>query len=295
MAMEGEKLDLPVGMQGDVEPPAAGPDEVRARHQSNRLAWNEGAAFYTERWAKTLDFLRNGGSSLHPIERANLGDLRSWCHTAVHLQCASGEDTLSLWNEGAARVVGIDISDVHIANARRLSAALGAPAVWYRCDVLDTPAELDGQADLVYTGQGALCWIHDLERWAAVVHRLLKPGGRFHVLDDHPVTYLFDMDAETLVATGADYFRHAEVSRGWPASYIGDLGRPAGEHARKHERLWSIAAVFQALRGAGLTIEHLGEHPDPYWPAFPHLRPDLAARIPMTFSLGARRPDGDGD
>lgn len=288
--MENDKLGLPASMEGAVEPPAMGPLDVRARHDANRVAWNEGAAYYTERWAKTLDFLRNGGSSLHPIERARLGDLRTWCGTAIHLQCASGEDTLSLWNEGAARVIGVDISDVHIANAERLSAALHAPATWYRSDVLDTPAALDGLADLVYTGQGALCWIHDLERWAAVVHRLLKPGGLFHVFDDHPVTYLFDMESDMLVPSGLDYFWHAEMSRGWPASYIGDLGRPASTHAPKHERLWPIAAVFQALRGAGLTIEYLGEHPETYWRSFPHLRPELAARIPMTFSLLARRP-----
>jgi SAM-dependent methyltransferase len=289
--MTREDPEPVAGMRFEVEPPAAGRDQVRARHEANRRAWNEGAAFYTAQLEKTREFLRAGGSSLHPIERANLGDLRTWCGTAIHLQCASGEDTLSLWREGASRVIGVDISDVHIENARRLSAALGAPAAWYRCDVLETPSELDGQADLVYTGQGALCWIHDLTPWAAVVHRLLKPGGRFHVLDDHPVTYLFDMDAETLVPSGADYFAHAEVSRGWPPSYIGDLGRPVAEHARKHERLWSLAAVFQALRGAGLTIEHLGEHPDPYWNGFPHLRPELARRIPMTFSLLARRPE----
>lgn len=290
MTKANEEPEAAAAMRFEIEPPAADADQVLARHEANRRAWNEGAAFYTAQFAKTLEFLRAGGSSLHPIERANLGDLRSWCKTAIHLQCASGEDTLSLWNEGASRVIGIDISDVHIANARRLSAALAASAVWYRCDVLETPPELDGQADLVYTGQGALCWIHDLARWAAVVHRLLKPGGFFHVLDGHPVTYLFDMEAETLVASGLDYFKHAEVSQGWPAGYIGDLGRPAGEHARKHERLWSLAAVFQALCGAGLTVEHLGEHPETYWRSFPRLRPELAARIPMTFSLLAVRP-----
>ena len=96
------------------------------------------------RFEETLAFLQAGGSSLHPIERANLGDLRTWCGTAIHLQCASGRDTLSLWNEGVAQVIGVDIADVHIANAQRLSAALGAPATWYRCDVLETPSALDG-------------------------------------------------------------------------------------------------------------------------------------------------------
>ncbi len=270
-------------------PPAQQPDDVRARHAANRASWNEGAAHYTASVDATIAFLRDGGSNLHPIERANLGDLRVWCTSAIHLQCASGRDTLSLWNEGVAQVVGVDISDVQIANACRISAALAAPASWYCCDVLDTPHELDGSADLVYTGRGALCWLHDLDAWAAVVYRLLKPGGVFHILDDHPVSWLFDPNAATLVASGIDYFQHSEVNHGWPTSYIGDLGRPVDELAPKYERLWSIADVFQALCGAGLLIEHFGEHPEPYWDAFPHLPPELARRIPMSFSLRARR------
>jgi len=270
-------------------PLAGTPQEVRARHQANRAAWNEGAARYTAGLEETIARLRAGKSSLHPIERANLGDLSAWCESAIHLQCASGEDTLSLWLEGAKQVVGVDISDVHIANARRMSAALGAPATWYCGDVLDTPHELDGSADLVYTGQGALCWLHDLDGWAAVIQRLLKPGGILHLFDDHPVLWLFDLEAETLVPSGVNYFAHAEVSQGWPSAYIGDLGIPVEKQARKYERLWPLAAIFQALRRAGLSIEHLGEHAEGYWNAFPNLRPELRGRIPMTFSLIARR------
>ncbi|MCI0662056.1 MAG: class I SAM-dependent methyltransferase [Acidobacteria bacterium] len=264
--------------------------EVSERHEANRIAWNEGAAHYTARLEETLAFLRTGGSTLHPIEKANLGDLKAWCNTAIHLQCASGCDTLSLWNEGVKRIIGIDISDVHIINALRLSEALLAPATWYRCDVLETPQELDGCADLVYTGRGALCWLHDLNGWADVIFRLLKSGGIFHLFDDHPVTWLFDGDSTTYVASGLNYFTHSESSRGWHASYIGDLGKPIDKHARKYERLWPVSEVFQALRRAGLNIEHFGEHPDKYWEYFPNLRLELAGKIPMTFSLLARRP-----
>jgi len=37
-------------------------------------------------------------------------------------------------------------------------------------------------------------------------------------------------------------------------------------------------------------FEHLGEHREPYWDIFPRLKPELRARIPMTFSMIARRP-----
>lgn len=279
-----------LGERFEICPPPRTLQEVRERHEANRIGWNEGATVYTRHMQESIDFLQSGASSLHPIERANLGSLRAWCQTAIHLQCASGQDTISLWNEGVPHIIGVDISDLHIENARHMSAALGVSATWHRCDVLDTPHTLDGSADLVYTGRGALCWLHNLELWGTVVARLLAPGGILHLFDDHPVAWLFDPDAETCVASGLNYFRHNEVSQGWPDTYIGNLNKPLDQHATMFERLWPISAVFQALRHAGLVVEHFAEHPDTYWRAFPNLRPELHGQIPMTFSMIARRP-----
>jgi SAM-dependent methyltransferase len=278
----------------EIQPPARDAAEVRERHEANRIAWNEGAAAYAEEVEETIRFLRGGGSNLHPGERANLGDLRPWCRKAIHLQCASGRDTLSLLNEGVAEVVGIDISDLHIENARRTAAALGWNAIFLRCDVLDAPHELDGSADLVYTGRGAFCWIHDLDAWAAVAFRLLRSGGLFSFYDDHPITWLFDFDAEDYVPCGINYFTHVETSRGWPSVYLGDLGKPIEEHAIKYERLWTVGDLFGSLRRAGFDVDRLGEHPERYWDAFPNLRPELRGRIPMTLSIVARRPTANG-
>jgi hypothetical protein len=58
-------------------------------------------------------------------------------------------------------------------------------------------------------------------------------------------------------------FTHCQSSRGWPSTYIGDLDKPADQHARKYERLWPVSAVFQALRRVGLNVEHFGELPFP--------------------------------
>jgi SAM-dependent methyltransferase len=272
------------------EPAARDSSEARARHESNRLAWNEGATRYSQEVEETIRFIRAGGSNLHPIERRMLGDLRGWCLRAIHLQCASGRDTLSLLNEGVNEVVGLDISDVMIANALRTSDALGSRARFIRCDVLDAPHDLDGGFDLVYTGRGAICWIHDIDAWAAVVHRLLKPGGVLSLFDDHPATYLFDNEAETLSPTGIDYFGHAEFSRGWSPAYIGDLRIPVSEQSPKHEREWPIGDIVTALLDEGIVIERLGEHPDPYWENFWRLPAEVRARLPMTFSILARKP-----
>ena len=183
----------------------------------------------------------------------------------------------------------MDISDVHIDNARWTSAQLQMSAIWYCCNVLDAPAELNATADLVYTGRGALCWIHDIDEWAQVAARLLRKGGVFSLFDDHPASWLFSRETSTLEASGVNYFNHAEANQGWSDEYIGDLGRPAEQHAVKHERLWTIADVFQALTNAGLAVEYLGEHPDEYWLAFPRLAEKEKVKLPMTFSIIARK------
>jgi SAM-dependent methyltransferase len=273
--------------------------EVKDRHQHNQRAWNEAALEYRNYNTQRVNDLRSGKSNLHPIERRNLekfGPLKEWCHRAIHLQCASGYDTLSLILEGVREVVGLDISAIHIENARWTSEQLNMPALWYCCDVLEAPTALNATADLVYTGRGAINWVHDLRRWAEVVKRLLKPGGVFHLLEDHPVTWLLDREGEDLRASGISHFGYAEASQGWPSSYLGEassslgpIGKPVHEQCTKYERLWTIAEVFHALRETGLSIESLGEHPEPYWDAFPRLTEKLREKLPMTFSVVARR------
>lgn len=272
------------------EPPAADRAEVERRHHANRLAWNEGAMRYTDSLEDAIGFIRAGQSSLHPIERRNLGDRLGNIRCAVHLQCASGRDTLSLWNEGAGEVVGVDISDVHIANAQKLSVATGAPARWFCCDLLDIPGELDGSADLVFTGRGSVSWIHDLGAWARVVVRLLEPGGVFHIFDDHPLLWILNENDGRVFYQDYDYFTTAESSQGWPATYIGPLDKPVSEETRKFERLWPLATIVQSLIDAGLVIRTVDEHPDEYWDVLPGLTADQKRKLPMTFSILAKKP-----
>jgi SAM-dependent methyltransferase len=263
-------------------------------HAENVTAWNEAAGEYRAQLDDTLTFLRAGRSNLHPIERANLerlGPLRDWCHQAVHLQCASGKDTISLLTEGAGHVAGVDISPVHIENARRLSAELGLDAEWYLCDVLETPHQLDGRFDLVYTGRGALSWLHDLRAWGAVVARLLRPGGVLHVLDNHPFLWFWDDQSTDLrILAGVTYFDWAADTRGWTSDYL-----PGLVGSVKHERGHTFTDVVGAVLDAGLELTHLAEHREDYGcDFFPRMRPEDRARIPATFSMMARRPAAQG-
>lgn len=268
------------------------------QHEDNRRAWNEAAQEYEKKIEADIAFLRAGGKNLMAPEMPFLKDLGLWCRRAIHLQCAGGRDTLSLWNQGAAEVVGIDISDRMIACARRKSDALNAPARWYRCDVLETPPELDGTADLVYTGRGALCWIMDIAAWATVAERLLTPGGRLYVFEGHPLDWCWDMNSAEYKLDAeppfGDYFAQAvSIDQGWPTSYIPESAVPPRERqAPKHERQWTLGQILNALVASGLRLERFEEHPDLYWDSFPKMPPEIARRLPHTFSLLMRKPQG---
>lgn len=311
--VEEQQVGNVVGHWND---PSLGIPSVRAMHESNRAAWNEGAARYAEWVERDVALLRDGiveyyldreggefidpdearrkgriAHGMQPRELVDLGDLRPWCRRAIHLQCASGFDTLALAVLGAGEVVGVDISDVHLENARRKSEALGFPARWVRCDILDTPAELDGTADLVYTGKGALNWIQDIGGWAGVVARLLRPGGRLYLYEGHPAIWPFRMEAATWeIEPGLSYFRTVpEAAQGWPESYIGNLGKPVEEEAMKWERLWPVSVVINVLIDAGLRLDRFTEHPEPYWDSHPRMPIEVRGLLPHTYALQMTR------
>ncbi len=155
-------------------------------------------------------------------------------------------------------------------------------------DVLHTPSSLDGTADLVYTGRGALNWIMDIEGWAKTVGRLLKPGGHLFVFEGHPITYFFKMTASKIEIDPQfdGYFSEKKFeSKEWPDSYVGKIKASVEEQATKFERAWPLSSVVTALLQAGLTLEHFGEHTEAYWKEFPNLDEALRTKFPNTFSL----------
>jgi hypothetical protein len=253
---------------------AAEAADPRLMQAATRLAWDEAAERY-ERWLpEAIELIRSGGTNLLPPELELIGDLHGRCRRAIHLQCAARRDTLSLWNLGA----------------EELTRAVGAPARWIESDVLDTPHELDGTADLLYTGRGSLIWLQDLDTWAAVLQRLLSPTGRLVLFEGHPAEWLFDADEDgNWIATDYDYFAGPEASKGWAPEYIDRLSADEGDQSWKFARSWTLGEILTAMLGAGLRLERVAEHPTDWWGGHDDVRPEERGRIPLSFSVVARR------
>jgi SAM-dependent methyltransferase len=134
-------------------------------------------------------------------------------------------------------------------------------------------------ADLAYTGKGALIWLSDLPAFFAEVHRLLRAGGWFYVYEAHPLVPLWAWDADEIrVRSDRSYFAPSHVNDSFP-------GNGAVEHQN------TLSTIVMACRRAGFEIEHLEEHPEPFWRPGYLTAPAAAwdGRVPNSFSLLARR------
>ncbi len=257
-------------------------------HRQNARAWDLAAGKYAAEVEQDVAQLQASETSLLPAELRLLGDLSTWCGLAIHLQCSHGQDALSLWKLGAREVIGVDISAEMLKLAEQKARRLGANARWYHCDVLHVPGELDGSADLVYTGKGALPWMMDLAGWAGVVARLLKPGGRLLVFEGHPLNWVWEPQAEDFIlrSDSGDYFSpDPRPNRDFPASAV-ERYTPPGEGApQSFERQWTLGEILTALAQAGLRLERLEEYPEHFWPQFESIPQARLRRLPHTFGL----------
>lgn len=267
--------------------------ETRDLLLATEAAWDRAAAKYLAEFDADVALLRSGGHALLPLELEFLGDLTG-CAVAVHLQCSHGLDLLSLANLGVTTIIGVDISREMLALASRKAAAVGRAARWIQAEVLDLPADLDGSADLVYTGKGALPWVSDLNRWAANVFRMLRPGGRLFVHEGHPLNWVWAPDAthHQLREDARSYFDSVpRANEDFPARAVEAQTRAGDAVPLAWEYQWTLGQVVTALALAGLRLERLAEHAQHFWPQFRAVPAEELARLPHTYSLLARRPD----
>jgi SAM-dependent methyltransferase len=292
----------------DAAPDAEG---RRALHEENRLSWNEATRAHNSHKRDQAKFFRDGGTKLFPEETAVLGDLSG--KSVLHLQCNSGQDTLSMKQLGAASVTGVDISDEAIDFARKLSADSGLAATFHRADVYDWLAEAakgEERWDIVFSSYGAIVWLSDLVRWAIGVASVLKPGGRFVTVDFHPFAMAFGANLQHKLP----YSTHGRpiVWSDGVGDYVGEAGAvlaPSGwedgvqNFQNPHpvsEFAWSLSEIITALLDAGLTLEHFREynHTSGFRQFKSMVRedgrrwvlPPEVPSIPLMYSVAARKP-----
>lgn len=237
-------------------------------HEDNRQSWNAATEVHNSHKADQSQFLREGGSTLFPEEIELLGSIAG--KSLVHLQCNAGQDSLSLAKLGAV-VTGVDISDTAIEFAQKLSAESGIPAAFHRYDVYDWLEGTSERFDLAFSSYGALVWLSDIRRWAKGIATILKPGGRFALVEFHPqiavftdewsVKYDYFTDGRAISFDNGigDYVAMSGEALA-PSGYLEGVQNFVNPH-RGHEFQWGVAEVVSALIDAGLILTALKEYP----------------------------------
>lgn len=217
----------------------------------NKKAWNSQTAVHINSEFYDIPGFKSGKSALNSIELDLLGNISG--KKILHLQCHFGLDTLSLARMGAT-VTGVDLSDKAIEKAEELSESLTIPASFICCDIYSLPQYLDEEFDIVFTSYGTIGWLPDIEKWAGIVNRYLKPGGHFVFAEFHPVVWMFD-DAFDTVAYS--YFNKETISETKTGTYADDEADITTETISWNH---GIAEVLGSLLKKGLQIKTFNEY-----------------------------------
>jgi len=255
----------------------------------NKKSWNKKTVYHLKSDFYDVDGFLNGNSSLNEIELALLEDVEG--KSILHLQCHFGQDTISLGRLGA-KTTGIDLSDKAIESARELSKKAGIETSFICCDIYDLPNHLDGKFDIVYTSYGTIGWLPDLNKWAEIISKYLKPNGKFVFVEFHPVVWMFDDNFKKIEYNYLNSGAIIETESGTYADKNADINQ---EYV-----MWNhgMSEVVNSLIKNGLIINSLNEYDYSPYDCFSktiEFKPKkyrikhLGNKIPMVYSIVARK------
>ena len=178
--------------------------------------------------------------------RALLPDLRGL--NVLDLGCGYGWFCRWARRHGAARVVGIDVSEKMLARAR---ATTDDPAITYLGEDLERLTLPAASFALAYSSL-ALHYIEHLDALLAEVHRSLAPGGSLVFSVEHPIF---------MARSEPNWVLNAAGRKTWPVDRYLEEGPRAGEWlmtgvVKQHR---TVATYVNMLLRAGFTLSRIEE------------------------------------
>jgi SAM-dependent methyltransferase len=216
------------------------------------------------------------GAPEWPALRAMLPPLHGL--RVVDLGCGYGWFCRWAAAEGAARVLGLDVSEAMLARAQ--SFGTDERIVYQQADLAQL-ALPEGAFDLAFSSL-ALHYIADAGRLFAAVHTALAPGGWFVFSTEHPVF---------MAPSRPGWVVDAEGRRTWPVDGYAMEGPRVTEWfvpgVVKHHR--TMGTTINGLIAAGFTIRQVEE----FFPTPAQIaeRPELAEETarPMFLLVSGQR------
>ncbi|MBJ6118807.1 class I SAM-dependent methyltransferase [Pontibacter sp. BT310] len=217
----------------------------------NRELWNTRTLTHIHSEFYDVATFKAGRNSLNDIELALLGNVSG--KKILHLQCHFGQDTLSLARMGAI-VTGVDLSEVAIEKARGLATELNLNARFICCNVLELDKYLEEQFDIVFCSYGVIGWHPDMNAFATIVNKFLKPGGTFYLVEFHPFIWMYDNNQEHILYS---YFNDGPIVEVEEGTYA-DKDAPI----KNNSYTWNhpLSDVIGSLLKNGLTLTNFQEY-----------------------------------
>lgn len=162
--------------------------------------WNETSDSDWYRSLRTEEKIRGlkekPASAFHPAVYALMGKyLPELKHLKVLLPSSGDNHAAFALALLGARVTSADISERQLENAAAIAGRLGLEIEFVCEDTMQLSRVGDETCDLVYTSNGTLSWIYDLDGMHRSIARVLKPGGYFILYDMHPFNRPFSGEA----------------------------------------------------------------------------------------------------
>lgn len=259
---------------------------------SNKAAWS---LLSEEHYQTYKARLENGKHHLNHIIQAELPDITG--QDIIHLQCNTGADSIALSMLGADRVVGVDLVSSNVYYAKKLADDLAVKNVEFiESDIMTLRSIYDKQHDIVFTSEGVLGWLPDLNIWAQTIHALLHKDGFLYLFDSHPFFLMFDeslLDQEKYILKYPYFAVEPDMD-----TSIGGYASEVKNGVQAYFWLHSISEIINALTQAGLTIEYIHEFPENFYDSG-NMQPSTKeglyeykynkSKYPMSFSLKATK------
>jgi len=256
--------------------------------EANKAAWRLLSEEHYNHLVKS--FKENKYKFSEIIER-ELGDIAG--KTVIHLQCNTGGDSILLARKGAI-VTGVDLVPDNVLYAKKISRELGLNNLeFFKSDIMELKETHHKKYDMVFTTEGVLCWLPDLNKWAETVYHLLNDGGFLYLLDGHPFFMIFDEEelSKNKLKIKYPYFiKEPEYSDTLFGYFSSD------KKAENYGWMYTVSEIINSLIKAGLTIEYFNEYDSLYFNMggmencgngqyHSHF---FDRKMPFTFSLKAR-------
>ena len=256
--------------------------------EANKIAWGLLSMDHYEYCKKAIMENKYKFSQIIEDELGNISG-----KSIIHLQCNAGADTILLAQKGAI-VTGVDLVPDNIFYAKKMSEELCIENIEFiESDIMEFKEKHNKKYDMVFTTEGVLCWLPDLNKWAETIKHLLNDNGILYVLDGHPFFMTFDEQKlrENKLEIKYPYFKKEPEYEDEIFGYYSE-----NKKGDNYGWMYKISDIINPLAKAGLMIEFFNEYDSLYFNNGgmescgngQYHYPFFDTKLPFTFSLKAR-------